>query len=212
VPERRVLKTASLGYFRRPRIKPFTSKSRRFGTQGPGGPTSGQSRQPPDRPQAGILLYNDEGSENGGLIFGGRRDKQGKVVDSGGSLSFDKYDANQMVHLAGIEDSEDKFAGLIVSDSHSGTDTRRIWLSRNPRRHRLDRPHGRRRQKTPRPTGKTRRHPRTNLPRRQRISNRAISEIILNQESNNRISREETSSIPQTAKSSSPLRLSVAVL
>lgn len=24
------------------------------------------------RPQAGMLFYNDEGSENGGLIFGGR--------------------------------------------------------------------------------------------------------------------------------------------
>ena len=88
--------------------------------------------QPPDRPQAGILLYNDEGSENGGLIFGGRRDKQGKVVDSGGSLSFDRYDANQIVQLAGVEDSEDKFAGLIVSDSHSGTDTRRrVWVGRD---------------------------------------------------------------------------------
>src|ERR1043166_2241579 len=41
------------------------------------------------RPQAGMLFYNDEGSENGGLIFGGRRNEKGEVVDSGGSLSFE---------------------------------------------------------------------------------------------------------------------------
>ena len=42
------------------------------------------------RPQAGMIFYNDEGSENGGLIFGGHRNDKGEVVDSGGSLSFDK--------------------------------------------------------------------------------------------------------------------------
>jgi hypothetical protein len=39
--------------------------------------------QPFDRPQAGVLFYNDEGSENGGLIFGGRKNAKGEVVDSG---------------------------------------------------------------------------------------------------------------------------------
>jgi len=87
---------------------------------------------PLDRPQAGIIFYNDEGSENGGLIFGGKKDAKGEVVNSGGSLSFDKYDANQTVQLAGVDDSEDRFAGLIVSDSHSGTDTRRrVWVGRD---------------------------------------------------------------------------------
>lgn len=42
--------------------------------------------QPFARPQAGILFYNDEGSENGGLIFSGRKNEKGEVVDSGGSL------------------------------------------------------------------------------------------------------------------------------
>lgn len=88
--------------------------------------------QPLERPQAGILFYNDEGSENGGLIFGGRKNDKGQVVDAGGSLSFDKYEANQIVQLAGVDDSEDRFAGLIVSDSHTGTDTcRRVWVGRD---------------------------------------------------------------------------------
>lgn len=85
----------------------------------------------PDRPQAGMLFYNDEGSENGGLIFGGRRNEKGEVVDSGGSLSFDKYDANQVVQLLGVDDHEDKLAGLAVVDSVTGRDNRRrIWVGR----------------------------------------------------------------------------------
>jgi hypothetical protein len=88
--------------------------------------------QPFERPQAGIIFYDDEGSENGGLIFGGKKDKNGKVVNAGGSLSFDKYDANQIVQLIGVDDSEDRFAGLIVTDSHTGTDTRRrVWVGRD---------------------------------------------------------------------------------
>lgn len=82
--------------------------------------------KPFDRPQAGLIFYNDEGSENGGLIFGGRKNAKGEIVDSGGSLSFDKYEDNQIVQLAGVHDSTDRFAGLIVSD-----DNRRVWVGRN---------------------------------------------------------------------------------
>jgi hypothetical protein len=77
------------------------------------------------RPQAGMLFYDDEGSENGGLIFGGRKNEKGEVVDSGGSLSFDKYGAGQIVQLAGVDDKDNKFAGLAVNDS-----THRIWVGR----------------------------------------------------------------------------------
>jgi len=85
-----------------------------------------------DRPQAGMIFYNDEGSENGGLIFGGRRNANGEVVDSGGSLSFDKYDANQIVQLIGVDDKEDRFAGLVVTDSPTGTEVhRRVWVGRD---------------------------------------------------------------------------------
>ena len=88
--------------------------------------------QPLARPQAGMLFYNEEGSESGGLIFGGHRNSNGEVVDSGGSLSFDKYEANQIVQLAGVDDKEDRFAGLIIGDSVTGTDNRRrIWVGRS---------------------------------------------------------------------------------
>lgn len=91
----------------------------------PGVIVKGKEQPPSDRPQAGMIFYNDEGSENGGLIFGGRKNERGEVEDSGGSLSFDKYDANQIVQLAGVDDKSDKFAGLAVSDQ-----ARRIWVGR----------------------------------------------------------------------------------
>jgi hypothetical protein len=75
------------------------------------------------RPQAGMLFYNDEGTENGGLIFGGKKNEKGEVVDSGGSLSFDKYGAGQIIQLAGIDDKDHKFAGLAV-----GQGGQRIWI------------------------------------------------------------------------------------
>jgi hypothetical protein len=75
------------------------------------------------RPQAGMLFYNDEGTENGGLIFGGKKNEKGEVVDSGGSLSFDKYGAGQIVQLAGVDDKDNKFAGLAV-----GQGGQRIWI------------------------------------------------------------------------------------
>jgi hypothetical protein len=77
------------------------------------------------RPQAGMLFYNDEGSENGGLIFGGRQNEKGEVVDSGGSLSFDRYGANQVVQLLGVDDKTDRLAGLAISDQN-----RRVWVGR----------------------------------------------------------------------------------
>jgi len=84
-----------------------------------------------DRPQAGMIFYNDEASEIGGLIFGGRRDANGDIVNSGGSLTFDRYEANQIVQLAGVDDSNDVFAGLSVADSPSGNEAhRRIWVGR----------------------------------------------------------------------------------
>ncbi len=91
----------------------------------PGVIVRGKEAPPNDRPQAGMIFYNDEGSENGGLIFGGRRNQKGEVVDSGGSLSFDKYGDNQIVQLAGVDDSTDRFAGMAVSDK-----SRRVWVGR----------------------------------------------------------------------------------
>src|SRR6185312_4207154 len=82
------------------------------GTRLPGVIVRGKEQPRVDRPQAGMLFYNDEGTENGGLIFGGRTDASGKVVNAGGSLSFDRYGASEAISLAGVDDSTDHFAGL----------------------------------------------------------------------------------------------------
>lgn len=71
---------------------------------------------PHPRGSAGMLFYNEEGTENGGLIFSGHKDKDGRIVDSGGSLTFDKYQQDQLVQLVGAHDSSGHLAGLIVSD------------------------------------------------------------------------------------------------
>lgn len=98
----------------------------------PGVIVKGKEQAKVDRPQAGMLFFNDEGSENGGLIFGGRKDANGNVVDAGGSLSFDRYNANQVVQLLGVDDKEDSMAGLAVSDSQeSGRGERRLWAGRS---------------------------------------------------------------------------------
>jgi hypothetical protein len=96
----------------------------------PGVIVKGKEAPPSDRPQAGMLFYNNEGSENGGLIFGGHRNGKGEVVESGGSLSFDKYGANQIVQLAGVDDKDDRFAGLDVSEYNGSNRDRRVWVGR----------------------------------------------------------------------------------
>ncbi len=96
----------------------------------PGVMVKGKESPPSDRPQAGMLFYNNEGSENGGLIFGGHRNGTGEVVESGGSLSFDKYGASQIVQLAGVDDKDDRFAGLDVSEYNGSNRDRRVWVGR----------------------------------------------------------------------------------
>ena len=94
-------------------------------TRLPGVIVKGKEQPPQDRPQAGMLFYNDEGSETGGLIFGGHKNSDGQVVDCCGSLSFDRYGANQIVQLAGVDDATDQFTGVSVKDVRQ-----RIWVGR----------------------------------------------------------------------------------
>jgi len=69
----------------------------------------------PNRKTAGLLFYNDEGTENGGLIFGGEKSKDGKV-SAYGHLSFDQYDQDQVLTLDASEDGGDRKARLTIWD------------------------------------------------------------------------------------------------
>jgi hypothetical protein len=98
-------------------------------TRLPGVIVRGKEHPPVDRPQAGMLFYNDEGTENGGLVFGGHRNVNGEVVDSGASLSFDRYGASsQFVQLAGVDDSKNHIVGLILSDTDASSNRRRVVI------------------------------------------------------------------------------------
>lgn len=98
-------------------------------TRLPGVIVRGKENPRVDRPYAGMLFYNDEGTENGGLVFGGRRDANGDIVDSGVSLSFDRYGAtSQFVQLAGISDSKNHIVGLTLSETDATGNRRRVVI------------------------------------------------------------------------------------
>jgi hypothetical protein len=65
--------------------------------------------------RAGMIFYNDEGTENGGLIFGGRRDSTGRYSASG-SLTFDQYDQDQTIALQYVDDNGRRRSGLAIND------------------------------------------------------------------------------------------------
>jgi hypothetical protein len=69
---------------------------------------------PQGRKSAGILFFNDEGTENGGLIFGGA--KQDGNVSSFGHLSFDQYDQDQVISIDHGEENGNRRAGITFSD------------------------------------------------------------------------------------------------
>jgi hypothetical protein len=69
----------------------------------------------PNRKTAGVLFYNDEGTENGGLTFGGETDKDGHV-SAYGHMSFDQYNQDQVFTIDASEDEGNRKAGLSVWD------------------------------------------------------------------------------------------------
>jgi hypothetical protein len=69
----------------------------------------------PDRKTAGMIFYNDEGTENGGLIFGGERSKDG-TKQSFGHLSFDAYEQDQTMALESNQSGNDRDTALRITD------------------------------------------------------------------------------------------------
>jgi len=70
---------------------------------------------PHDRQTAGMLFFNDEGTENGGLIFGGMKGKGGKV-QSYGHLSFDQYMGDQVTVLNAEQEDGQQHSGIQFVD------------------------------------------------------------------------------------------------
>jgi hypothetical protein len=80
----------------------------------PGICLKGEEHPHPNRKTAGMLFLNEEGTENGGLIFGGEKDKDGKISGHG-HLSFDAYEQDQIFSIdAGQEHGKQSSAVTIV--------------------------------------------------------------------------------------------------
>lgn len=81
----------------------------------PGSMFHGKEVPRPDRSATGMLFLDDEGTENGGLIFGGRRDKSGRV-SSYGHLSFDQAEQDQVFAIDANDEDGERTSGLQIND------------------------------------------------------------------------------------------------
>lgn len=81
----------------------------------PGIVIKGKEHPHPDRKTAGMLFFNEEGTEDGGLIFGGEKDKNGKV-SSHGHLSFDAYEQDQVFSIDAQQEGDQHGSSLTMVD------------------------------------------------------------------------------------------------
>jgi hypothetical protein len=80
----------------------------------------GQERRHAERKAAGLLFYNNEVTEAGGLIFGGSRDASGRV-SQGLNFTFDQYEQDQTLQLTHQQNGSDKVSGMVLSDRPDGS-------------------------------------------------------------------------------------------
>ena len=69
----------------------------------------------PGGSRPGIIFFNDEGTENGGLTFQGKREPNGTYSASTG-MSFDQFNQDQVVVLSYDDDNGRRRMGLTVAD------------------------------------------------------------------------------------------------
>jgi hypothetical protein len=63
----------------------------------------------------GMIFFNDEGTENGGMTFTGSRDAQGNYRASS-SWSFDQFDQDQVLTMQYVDDNGRRRTGITVGD------------------------------------------------------------------------------------------------
>lgn len=67
-----------------------------------------------------MLFMNDEGTENGGMLFGGNRDAEGQL-HSFGHLSFDGYEQDQTMSLDANQDGAERATSYQINDNIGDT-------------------------------------------------------------------------------------------
>jgi hypothetical protein len=63
----------------------------------------------------GMIFFNDEGTENGGMTLTGSRDAQGRYRASS-SWSFDQFDQDQVLTLAYSDNNGQRRTGITIND------------------------------------------------------------------------------------------------
>jgi hypothetical protein len=106
-------------------LRMVISNTERF----PGLIFKGKNYPHPNRKTAGMLFFNEEGTENGGLIFSGRT-VDGKV-SGGGHLSFDQYEQDQVIQLTQNEHDGVRWAALVVNDRPDQPMDLEFWQTYN---------------------------------------------------------------------------------
>jgi hypothetical protein len=82
----------------------------------PGGWIHKKESPRPDRRQAaGMLFMNEEGTEQGGLIWGASQLPDG-TIENHGHLSLDQYEENQIFALDAGQEGKDKFSRITITD------------------------------------------------------------------------------------------------
>jgi hypothetical protein len=74
-----------------------------------------ESPRPDRREAAGMLFMNEEGTEQGGLIWGAGQLPDG-TIENHGHLSLDQYEENQIFALDAGQEGKDKFSRITIAD------------------------------------------------------------------------------------------------
>jgi hypothetical protein len=74
-----------------------------------------ESPRPDRRDAAGMLFMSEEGSEQGGLIWGAGQLPDG-AIENHGHLSLDQYEENQIFALDAGQEGKDKFSRITIAD------------------------------------------------------------------------------------------------
>jgi hypothetical protein len=82
----------------------------------PGMIVKGKEYPHPNRKAAGMLFYDNEGTEAGGLIFGSFLDKNGKLEEANVHLSFDQYMQDQVFAVDAGQSGGNKTTAIRIND------------------------------------------------------------------------------------------------
>jgi hypothetical protein len=74
-----------------------------------------ESARPDRREAAGMLFMSEEGTEQGGLIWGASQLPDG-TIENHGHLSLDQYEENQIFALDAGQEGKDKFSRITIAD------------------------------------------------------------------------------------------------